>query len=50
MSNVDRSRAYLALRELIAQVREEFGDEQAWILVEMAVIANLKTFKEKQYA
>lgn len=41
MSTVDQARAYLALKSEIAAVRQEFGEDTAWHIVEMAVVANL---------
>jgi hypothetical protein len=41
MSTVDQSRAYLSLREQITQLRQEFGEDTAWWIVESAVRANI---------
>ena len=41
MSSIDQSRAYLALREQITQVRREFGEDTAWHIVEQAIVANI---------
>ena len=47
MSSIDQSRAYLALREQITQVRREFGEDTAWHIVEQAVRSNME--EEKFY-
>lgn len=41
MSMTDQARAYLALRETITALRQEFGDDTAWHIVEKAVQANI---------
>lgn len=49
MSNIDQSRAYIDLKDKIKSIREEFGEDAAWRIVEMAVVANLyTTFEIKQ--
>ncbi len=45
MSMTDQARAYLSLREQITQLREEFGDDTAWHIVESAVRANINCNK-----
>ncbi len=45
MSTTDQARAYLSLREQITQLREEFGDDTAWHIVESAVRANINCNK-----
>lgn len=47
MSMTDQARAYLALRERITAVLEEFGSDRGWYIVESAVKANIPT--EKNY-
>lgn len=41
MSNIDQSRAYIELKQVIRKIRMEFGEDAAWNIVEMAVVANL---------
>jgi len=50
MSSIDQSRAYLALREQITQVRREFGEDTAWHIVEQAVVANIALAMKSQEA
>ena len=38
----DQARAYLALRESITALRQEFGEDRAWRIVEAAVVANMQ--------
>lgn len=45
MSMTDQARAYLALREQITQLRQEFGEDTAWHIVEGAVRANIASNK-----
>ena len=42
MSTVDQARAYLSLRENITALRQEFGEDIAWHIVEQAVRANME--------
>jgi hypothetical protein len=41
MSQIDQARAYLSLRERMAQIRAEFGQDQGWQIIEQAVVANI---------
>lgn len=45
MSMTDQARAYLALRESITALRQEFGEDRAWHIVERAVQANIDSDK-----
>jgi hypothetical protein len=47
MSMTDQARAYLALRERITAVLDEFGSDTGWHIVESAVRANIPS--EKNY-